>query len=207
MDVVSSIRREGNLVEILFNDSRKLCLSSKIFRAHRVSEGDTLDLHSYLPQIADAQRKEALQKAVSLIAVKDRSVEELRAALDRRHYRKPIVDYVLQRLTAEGLLSDSAFALSFVRQRMSQGLGSQRILLDLRRKGVAGDTAEAALAAAGYAEQAAEQARRAALRYAKRYAVLDVIALQKIKMALLRKGYHMDVAAAALRGLDRDESI
>lgn len=40
MDVVSSIRREGNLVEILFNDSRKLCLSSKIFRAHRVSEGD-----------------------------------------------------------------------------------------------------------------------------------------------------------------------
>lgn len=198
MDIVSKIVRDQKQVEIIFNEDKKLFLSWRIFRAHRLQEGETLDLRAYLPRIAEAQRKEALQKAISLIAVKDRSTGEIREALSRRKYGKSVIEHVIQRLEQEGLLSDSNFALAFAKAKMSQGFGKQRIVQGLLKKGLPAHVAQQALDALHYEEEALIHARRLAEKYAKRYEALDFSTRQRIKMALLRKGYSTDIAVHAV---------
>lgn len=207
MDLVSKVKHD-KLVEITFNEEKKLYLSHKIFREYRLREGEYVDLRSYLPKIAEAQRKEAFQKAISLLAVKDRSTKEIQEALILRKYSPSIQEYVLQRLTEERLLNDSTFASSFAKNKLAQGLGKQRILQDLAKKGIAKAMAEQALAACNYESEALLQAKRLAERYAKRYPSLDRNSLQKIKMALFRKGFSMDMiqeAVGELEILEEDE--
>ena len=51
----------------------------------------------------------------------------------------------LERLRAEGLLSDARFAETFVRMHRNKGHGPLRILRDLAQRGVASELAEAAV--------------------------------------------------------------
>lgn len=201
MDLVSRVKKD-RLVEITFNEEKKLYLSYKIFREYRLREGEAVDLRSYLPKIAEAQRKEAFQKAITLLAVKDRSTKEIQEALTLRKYSRSIQEYVLERLTEEHLLNDSAFANLFAKNKLAQGLGKQRILQDLAKKGIPKAMAEQALAACNYESEALLQAKRLVERYAKRYPSLDRNSLQKIKMALFRKGFSMDLIQEAVENLE-----
>ncbi len=88
--------------------------------------------------------------AMNALARREHSRAELREKLVRKH---PDLDAlcapVLDRLEREGLLSDRRFAEAFARSRVRRGQGPLRILAELRRRGVADDDAEDALAEAG----------------------------------------------------------
>lgn len=200
MDLVSKVKLD-KLVEISFNEEKKLYVSHKIYRAHKLREGEYVDLRSYLPKIAEAQRKEAYQKAISLLAVKDRSRREIQETLTLHKYSPSIQEYVLQRLTEERLLNDSAFAISFAKNKLAKGLGKQRILQSLAQKGISKEIAEEALASCDYESEGLTQAKRLVQNYSKRYAKLDLPTVQKIKMALFRKGFSMDLIQEAMREL------
>lgn len=74
--------------------------------------------------------------ALNLLARRDYSRTELVTRLARRFGNDPAIQEVLEQLAAEGLQSDARFAESFVRYRRAQGKGPNRIVMDLRAKGV-----------------------------------------------------------------------
>jgi regulatory protein len=88
--------------------------------------------------------KDVWNKAIGLLARREYSRLELRNKL------KPLsegvdAEQVLERLSESGYQSDERFADSFVRMRVGQGHGLNRIRFDLKAKGIKSDMLEAIL--------------------------------------------------------------
>ena len=88
---------------------------------------------------------------MDLLARREHARLELRRKLMQRDFPADEVDAALDRLEADGLLSDERFAEVFVRQRAGRGYGPLRIRQELRERGV--DDGVIAAALAPWAEQ------------------------------------------------------
>src|SRR5574340_808028 len=109
----------------------------------------------FSPDDAEAARARALR----LLAVRARATSELRDRLKRVGYAVNVVESVISDLAGAGLLDDAEFARSWVESRQaSGGIGRGRLRWELRRKGVAEELTEAALAKGASDEREAEQA-------------------------------------------------
>jgi regulatory protein len=87
--------------------------------------------------------EELFQYALKALGARGMATGELRVRLSRRAAEAGDVDQVLRRLKECGLLDDRRFAESFAASRLeNEGLGSQRVLRDLRQRRVAPALAE-----------------------------------------------------------------
>jgi regulatory protein len=93
---------------------------------------------------SDAQAARAA--AVKLLARRDYSSAELRAALAARACEGALLDELLVALAREGVLDDARFAGNYASYRAARGQGPVRIAAELRQRGVAEALIEAALA-------------------------------------------------------------
>lgn len=93
------------------------------------------------------------ESALRLLEQRLHSRAELDRKLRERGYPTPVRTVILADLERVGLVDDQQFAEAFIRQKLgsSRPVGRQRILLDLRRRGVPAELAENT-----YAEIAAE---------------------------------------------------
>jgi regulatory protein len=88
-----------------------------------------------------------LEAAARLLEVRPRSVAEVRRRLGDAGYRVDLVEGAIERLAALGYLDDAAFARAWVESRdRAHPRGARSLRDELRRKGVAGEAIEAALA-------------------------------------------------------------
>ena len=94
----------------------------------------------YSGDLADIRRA-----AIELLSRREHCAAEIRARLLARFGKEAPVEPELERLLAEGLLSDARFADTFVRAHRNKGHGPLRILRDLAQRGVASELAEAAV--------------------------------------------------------------
>lgn len=94
---------------------------------------------------------EAYQVAVGLLTRRDHSTLELFGKLNARHYAQEEITQTLRALAEQGLLNDSRFGESYVRQRVEKGFGPIKIRAELRTRGLDRQLIEQLLA--GYAEQ------------------------------------------------------
>jgi regulatory protein len=77
-------------------------------------------------------------------------VQELRALLERRGVAPAAIEEAVAELEAAGLLDDARYARRFAEDKRSlERWGSERIVRDLRRRGVGAELVEAALAERG----------------------------------------------------------
>lgn len=83
--------------------------------------------------------------AMNLLARREHSVRELRNKLQRRFPDDEKVNEQLCRLIEERLQSDTRFAASYARQRISRGYGPVRLREELRERGVSEDDVAAAM--------------------------------------------------------------
>lgn len=82
--------------------------------------------------------------AMGLLARREHAYRELRQKLLKRYPDdSTLVDVVLDQLQAENLQSDARFAEAYVAMRKRKGFGPQRIIQELRDKGVNGELANA----------------------------------------------------------------
>ncbi|AGA91163.1 hypothetical protein Thimo_2429 [Thioflavicoccus mobilis 8321] len=77
-----------------------------------------------------------------MLAARDHSRLELRRKLAVRGFAPAAVDAVLERLSGEGLLSESRLAEAYVAERLAKGFGPLRVREELRRKGLADELIE-----------------------------------------------------------------
>ena len=151
--------------------------------------------------VAAAGAERTLADAYRLLAHRARSCAELAQRLRAKGHDPTVVTDVVERLTAEGLLDDRAFAAAFVAdKRRLGGWGAGRIARELARLGVADTVAQAALARAGAESDEDDESARALQVLTRRgpaRAPLDA-ARKRAYDHLLRRGYDPTVAYRAV---------
>ena len=145
------------------------------------------------------KRKDVHERALGLLAVRQRSRRELERRLVQAGFEADAVVGELDRLEQVGLLDDEAFARAVVESRMGYRGESRRVVAGkLAQAGVAGDVAIAALDTAPEAEE--ERAQRLAEAKASRLRGLEPnVAFQRLYGFLARRGYGSEVARHAAR--------
>ena len=145
------------------------------------------------------KRKDVHERALGLLAVRQRSRRELERRLVQAGFESEAVAAELVRLEAVGLLDDEAFAAAVVQSRLGRRGESRRAVAGrLAQAGVDRSVAEAALDAAGGDEQA--RADGLAIERARRLGGLEpAVAFQRLSGFLARRGYSPEVARRAAR--------
>ena len=148
--------------------------------------------------------KDIWNKAIQLLARREYSRAELATKLASFAAGQD-VEPALQKLIAEGYLSDQRFTESFIRMRIGQGHGLIRIRFDLQKKGIAAELIEHALAdmALDWFALALEQYQR---KYRNKLMVDDYKEKNKRMRYLSQRGFAFDEIQYALSAVT-DESI
>lgn len=144
---------------------------------------------------------EAMHRAGKLLERRARSEWELRERLAGAGVDSQVVDQAVERLVAIRLIDDPSFALQWITERSGRkGLAPAALVAELEAKGVARETAEAALAEAGVDEMA--QAKTLAVRLARKVAgrPAEVQAI-RLRDMLMRRGYSPEAAEAGVRAV------
>lgn len=89
---------------------------------------------------------DAKNYALWLLGGREHSTKELQQKLSRKGYEPDHIDHALQYLMDLNYLNDQRFAEAFSRSKAAKPLGRQRILNELRMKGVGDEQAKQALA-------------------------------------------------------------
>ncbi|NTW01500.1 MAG: regulatory protein RecX [Oscillochloris sp.] len=137
--------------------------------------GQQLDDLAWANLEATEQADQALRVAMRLIEVRPRSIAELRQRLHHKELPDLAIDHAIARLIDLGLLDDASFSRIWIENRRTfRPRGNLALRDELRRKGVARELIDAALADAdegeNSAEQEAERARTLARTALRRYA-------------------------------------
>lgn len=146
----------------------------------------------------DPEYMRAKKRALNMLAARDHAVAELRSKLLATDHPSDVVDVLLDRLSASGLLDDEAFAAGFVRaRRESRALSVRALRLELARKGVP----ESAVAAAvDGIDDEFDLAYGVALKKARSTAGLPAETRLRRTLAMLaRRGFPHSVSMAAAR--------
>lgn len=180
-------------VSILFDDgAARRVTSARVARALRLAPGIELDEST----LEAAELRLAIERGLSLLAARERSVAELTASLAADGYPEPAVSQAIERLVELGVVDDARFAHAYTLSRLRAGDGPELIIARLRSRGVPADLA-----------------RRTVLTYAPDVLALAMRALRgehprdaadraRLFRRLARKGFD---AATALRALDLSE--
>ena len=158
-------------------------------------------VHLRLIDSATDLRKEAMERAGRMLALRSRTEKEMRERLLEADFPTDVVEDTITRLYEHQLLDDEAFALEWIEERASRkGLGPKALIAELARKGVDRTTAESALGKSGLEEETAATAvAEKVLHRVIRFPLKDQAA--KLQQILLRKGYSWDAAEAAVKAV------
>jgi regulatory protein len=150
-------------------------------------------------QLAELEQRDRLWKAreaaLVLLSFRPRSAQELRRRLREKEFPEEVVEECLSGLEGSGLVDDSAFAATFVRDRVRfKPRGRRRLAQELRMKGVDADTAHEAIS--GVFEDAevseTELAREAAAKWSPKAGEDRNRARQRFYAFLARRGFGGD---------------
>ena len=140
-----------------------------------------------------------LQRALALLVRREHSRRELARKLTARGVAAEDAAAAVERLAGEGWQDDARFAESLVRNRAHAGYGPAWIRAELGTHGLGAETVSAALAA--FEEDWAEVARDLLRRRFGDMAPADAMQRRKALDLLLRRGFAMEQARAAVQGL------
>lgn len=144
-------------------------------------------------------KKDCHERALGLLAVRQRSRRELERRLLQAGFDADEVTGVLERLERVGLIDDEAFARSVAEHGFGTRKESHRVVAGrLWAAGVAPETTSAVLAEIGDDEQERADAL-AASRVARLASLPPEKALPRLASFLARRGYPPDIARQAAR--------
>jgi regulatory protein len=150
-------------------------------------------------QRSDEER--ALELAYRALGRRERTVAEVRALLERKRVEPAAIEAAVAELREAGFLDDARYARRYAEdKRTLERWGSERIALDLRRRGVPADLIEAALRDRGHDDELATAMLLLEQRAA---AIGDDRDRDRAWRMLVRRGYQPEMAYEALRAHER----
>jgi len=147
---------------------------------------------------------DAYTAALTLLGVRELSEAQLRARLTRRQLDPGDIDAALDRLKADGTLSDRRVALALARMESAiRHRGRARVVQKIRQAGIAADLADAAVREVFEEVDEHDLLRRALERRLKGRAAgdLDERARAKVVRGLAAQGFSLALILKELRTL------
>ena len=154
-----------------------------------------------LPSTSETREEQAHALCLRLLTARARSRAELIAKMAKRGYPDDVVETVLGRLVAVGLIDDEDFAAQWVRSLQTySGKGKRALAAELRIKGVDTEVIAAALDGidAGAERLRAEQLVERKLRREVLADGDDAKVMRRLVAMLARRGYHQSMAVAVV---------
>ncbi len=153
--------------------------------------------------MTDTPFNHAYQRCIQLLARREYSQLELRQKLVQHNISTDIIEQCFEKLLQENYQSDERFAEMFCRTRVSQRHGKQKIIYELKQKGIDETLIHTVLAE--YDNEWVENAQYLIERKAPRSdiskALKDFTVKSKIIRFLLGKGYDYDTINDAFQKL------
>lgn len=156
-----------------------------------------------LPSTSETREEQAHALCLRLLTARARSRSELIEKMAKRGFTGEVIEPVLGRLVAVGLIDDEDFAAQWVRSRQAySGKGKRALAAELRVKGVDAELIAAALAGidAGAERLRAEQLVEHKLRREVLADGDDAKVMRRLVGMLARRGYHQSMAVAVVNG-------
>ena len=200
---VKSVRRVHSRAVLILSNGETRVMPRALLRERPYRGGVPFDEAAFDALLRERSYPFALERAVSLLAVRARTERELRDALRQCAYSEAVIERVISRMNEAGYIDDADFASQWAASRTSKGLGARRIAMELRQKGVDAEHIEQALGQLDE-EECMESAVRAARKAARGKELSSPADRQKIFAALMRKGYDSASARRAIEAL-RDQ--
>lgn len=181
----------------------------RLLLKHNLHAGRTLSPEEQQQITLEDAAEKAYAAALTYIAHKPRTEEEVRRKLSEKDYGDDLADEAVERLRRLGYLDDAQYARAYVRGRMaSKGYGPVRLQSELQRRGVDRRHIEDALHHELDDEETLEAARRHARKKWKR---LDPDEeprrrQQKLYGYLRRRGFTSDTIRRVTEALEREAS-
>lgn len=200
-DTITEITEEKSRVKVVVNGEETLWFSHLGFNERPLCVGDSVDLEELKEWLLIRQYPEALNKAVAFLAVRARSIFEVRQKLLAKGYMERTLDMVLYKLEKEHIVDDEAFARDWARARTNCRLGKIRILQELLHKGIDRELAEQALAELDEEEDSEKPIHKLALKLLARVKNEPDArkAMRKVLSAMARRGFSYQESSEAVQ--------
>jgi regulatory protein len=189
-------KKNPNRVNIYLDDQFAFGLSRLV--AAWLSVGQILGDEKIAALQMDDAREVAMQKALRFLGYRSRSMQEVRANLEKHEIPEAVIDATLKRLQENGLLNDHEFAQAWVENRNTFRPRSRRALsMELRRKGLDDEIVQKVLDENVNEDALALEAARKYVRKVQGLEWQDF--RQKLGGFLGRRGFSYGVTAQILR--------
>ena len=160
---------------------------------HRLKVGSIVTEEELSALQLAGEKQTALDKALTHISASMKTERDVRDFLRRKGYLQDVADYVVEKMKGYGFLDDTAYAKSYA-ESAGKRKGSRLIRMELRKKGVADESIDAALGEIADETDAAAAVLKKYLRSKQ----LSPEVVRKAYAHLLSKGFDYDTARAAL---------
>ncbi|NTV62940.1 MAG: regulatory protein RecX [Oscillochloris sp.] len=168
---ISALRAQAHdsqRINVFLDDEFVIGVSLNTLAREGLAVGKEIDTAGWERLEASEQADRAIQRAMRLIETRPRSIAEVRQRLRRAEIPAAAIEQAIERLCELGLLDDAAFSQSWLENRRTfRPRGSLALRDELRRKGVARDVIDAALANQETDEEAAIEEADLALSLAR----------------------------------------
>ena len=137
---VSFVKRIHGRAMLTLSDGEILSMPRAMLKERPYRVGMPFDKASFDLFLRDRAYPFAIEKAVALLASRARTEKEIVDALKRNAYPEHVIARVMARLHEAGYLNDMDFAEHWAAARTNKGMGSRRIRMELRQKGISNRT-------------------------------------------------------------------
>ena len=201
---IQSVKRIHGKAEIQLSNGSFITMPRCMLKERPYKTGVHFDLASHNEFIQNRAYPFALDKAISMLAIRARTEHELVQALHNCAFSDPVIARVMARIQEAGYINDADFAEHWAAARTAKGLGKMRIRMELRHKGIAQSEIDDALASLDH-DAMFDSAIKAAEKAARGRNLSEHAERQKILAALARRGFDFSTAKRALQYiLDHD---
>ena len=202
--MVTDVKKMEGCHRVTFSDGTVMKVPDAVYYDFRVRAGDPVDPAHYRRQLEPHWYEYALDRAGRALAARDMTEAQLEKKLLTAGYPEKTVAKVMDMLTRYDFVSDERYAERYVSGRSSR-YGRNRILQELRFKGVSEETAKEALE-----DLPEEDEREAALRQARKLCarrdLADPAERRKAAAALARRGFSWDIVSGVLSEISDEET-
>lgn len=134
-DVVAEILRRPGCRVIRLQGGGSLTVPNTLFRQSPLLVGRPVDPAAWRSAVSAQESRFALETAVRMLEVRDRSSTEIYNKLKALGYSEEAVEGAVAKLTSAGYLDDSRFARDYL-TRIGRKYGTIRIRQEMGRKGI-----------------------------------------------------------------------
>jgi len=195
---VFNVKKIQGKAVLTISNGDEISMPRAMLKERPYRSGSPFDHESFISLIRDRSYTYAMDKAVSLLALRSRTEKEIVDSLHKNAYPDVIIARVMQRLQEAGYIDDKAFARHWVSARSSKGVGTRRISYELRQKGVSQEDIEDVLSELETPD-ILSSAIQAAKKVSRSKDLSSYADQKKILAALARRGFDYSTARKALQ--------